>query len=160
MDSELLDDVISRYKMNNTLFCQFFGVRSTYGMLPDYSEKHIQTRIKDLKKDIISIESLIKKEKNELPLFEKKLIVQNLKAELVGLTEFKLYKKAVQVYAEPIANIIMVYVSRSYAPLDERIKGLEKKEHIIKILHEELTTILGQYQPLKLQKGQNKITPN
>ena len=44
--------------------------------------------------------------------------------------------------------------------LDERIKGIEKKEHIIKLLHDELMAILGEYKQLKLKKGkkeQNKI---
>ena len=41
--------------------------------------------------------------------------------------------------------------------LDERIKGIEKKEHIIKLLHDELVNILGDYKPLKLKSGQNKI---
>jgi signal recognition particle subunit SRP54 len=36
--------------------------------------------------------------------------------------------------------------------MDERIKGVEKKEHIIKILHDELLKILGEYKPLKLEK--------
>jgi signal recognition particle subunit SRP54 len=40
---------------------------------------------------------------------------------------------------------------------DERIKGLDKKEHLIKVLHDDLTKILGEYKPLKLQKAQNKI---
>ncbi len=40
---------------------------------------------------------------------------------------------------------------------DERIKGLEKKEHLIKVLHEELIKILGEYKELKLQKNQNRI---
>jgi len=43
------------------------------------------------------------------------------------------------------------------AALDERIKGIEKKEHIIKLLHDELVNILGEYKQLKLQKKQNKI---
>ena len=43
------------------------------------------------------------------------------------------------------------------AALDERIKGIEKKEHVIKLLHDELTNILGEHRQLKLQKGQNKI---
>src|SRR3989344_1993349 len=43
------------------------------------------------------------------------------------------------------------------AALDERIKGLEKKEHIIKLLHDELAAILGEYKQLKLQKTQNMI---
>jgi signal recognition particle subunit SRP54 len=43
------------------------------------------------------------------------------------------------------------------AALDERIKGLEKKEHIIKLLHDELTKILGEQKQLKLQKKQNRI---
>jgi signal recognition particle subunit SRP54 len=46
------------------------------------------------------------------------------------------------------------------AALDERIKGVEKKEHIIKLLHDELTTILGEHKELKpiKEKGkQNKI---
>jgi signal recognition particle subunit SRP54 len=34
--------------------------------------------------------------------------------------------------------------------LDERIKGLEKKEHIIKLLHDELIKILGQSREIKL----------
>ena len=41
--------------------------------------------------------------------------------------------------------------------LDERIKGIEKKGHKIKLLHDELIKILGEYKPLKLSKGQNKI---
>lgn len=36
--------------------------------------------------------------------------------------------------------------------LDERIKGIEKKEHIIKLLHDELTSILGQKKEIQLQK--------
>ena len=42
------------------------------------------------------------------------------------------------------------------AALDERIKGIDKKEHIIKLLHEELIKILGEYKQLKLKK-QNRI---
>ena len=44
--------------------------------------------------------------------------------------------------------------------LDERIKGIEKKEHIIKLLHDELAAILGEHKQLKLKKGkkeQNRI---
>ncbi|MEK6824018.1 MAG: signal recognition particle receptor subunit alpha [Nanoarchaeota archaeon] len=40
---------------------------------------------------------------------------------------------------------------------DERIKGLEKKEHLIKVLHEQLVEILGEYKELKLQKSQNRV---
>lgn len=43
------------------------------------------------------------------------------------------------------------------AAVDERIKGVEKKEHIIKLLHDRLTEILGEYKPLKLKKTQNRI---
>lgn len=43
------------------------------------------------------------------------------------------------------------------AAMDERIKGIEKKEHMIKILHDQLTEILGEYHPLELKKGQNRI---
>ncbi|MCH7567899.1 MAG: signal recognition particle protein [Nanoarchaeota archaeon] len=38
------------------------------------------------------------------------------------------------------------------AALDERIKGIEKKEHIIKLLHNELLTILGEEKQIKLGK--------
>lgn len=44
------------------------------------------------------------------------------------------------------------------AALDTRIKEIEKKEHIIKLLHDELLKLLGEYKPLKLDdKKQNKI---
>lgn len=39
------------------------------------------------------------------------------------------------------------------AALDERIKGLEKKEHILKLLHDELIIILGKSKELKLKKN-------
>ncbi|MBU3913655.1 MAG: signal recognition particle receptor subunit alpha [Nanoarchaeota archaeon] len=40
------------------------------------------------------------------------------------------------------------------AAIDERIKGIEKKEHIIKILHDELKSILGgEKHELELKKG-------
>ena len=38
------------------------------------------------------------------------------------------------------------------AALDERIKGIEKKEHIIKLLHDELIKILGTSKEIKLDK--------
>lgn len=41
--------------------------------------------------------------------------------------------------------------------LDERIKGIEKKEQLIKVLHDELEKILGEHKQLKLKKGQNRI---
>ena len=40
---------------------------------------------------------------------------------------------------------------------DERIKEIEKKEHMIKLIHDELLNILGEYKPLKIQKSQNRI---
>lgn len=43
------------------------------------------------------------------------------------------------------------------AALDERVKEIDKKEHVIKILHDELLKILGEEKKLKLQKGQNRI---
>jgi len=41
--------------------------------------------------------------------------------------------------------------------LDERIKDIDKKEHIIKLLHDELVNILGEHKQLKLQDIQNRI---
>ncbi len=38
------------------------------------------------------------------------------------------------------------------AALDERIKGIEKKEHIIKLLHDELLNLLGNKKEIQLQK--------
>src|SRR3989338_1296007 len=38
------------------------------------------------------------------------------------------------------------------AALDERIKGIEKKEHIIKLLHDKLIQILGKNREIKLEK--------
>lgn len=43
------------------------------------------------------------------------------------------------------------------AALDERIKEIEKKEHIIKILHDELVKILGEKKELNIKKEQNRI---
>ena len=43
------------------------------------------------------------------------------------------------------------------AAFDERIKGIEKKEHVIKLLHDELLKILGEYKPLTLSEEQNRI---
>ena len=41
--------------------------------------------------------------------------------------------------------------------LDEKIKGIDKREHLIKLLHDELIKLLGEYKPLKLKKTQNRI---
>jgi signal recognition particle subunit SRP54 len=43
------------------------------------------------------------------------------------------------------------------AAFDERIKEIEKKEHLIKILHDELINLLGERKQLTIQKKQNKI---
>jgi signal recognition particle subunit SRP54 len=41
--------------------------------------------------------------------------------------------------------------------LDERVKGIEKKEHLIKLLHDELINILGKEKKLELKTEQNRI---
>ncbi len=41
--------------------------------------------------------------------------------------------------------------------LDKRVKGIEKKEHLIKLLHDELLGILGEYKQLKLTEKHNVI---
>ena len=41
--------------------------------------------------------------------------------------------------------------------LDERIKGIEKKEHLIKLLHDELLGILGEHKQLKLTEKRNVV---
>ena len=42
--------------------------------------------------------------------------------------------------------------------LDERIKGIEKKEHLIKLLHDELVSILGEKKSLELKSNsQNRV---
>ena len=43
------------------------------------------------------------------------------------------------------------------AALGERIKDVEKKEHVVKLLHDELVRILGEHKQLKLGKAQNRI---
>ena len=43
------------------------------------------------------------------------------------------------------------------AALDERIKGVEKKEHIIKLLHDELLKILGEKKEIKLDSKKQNI---
>lgn len=43
------------------------------------------------------------------------------------------------------------------AALDERVKEIEKKEHVIKLLHDELIKILGEHKTLELKSKQNKI---
>ncbi len=43
------------------------------------------------------------------------------------------------------------------AAFDERIKGIEKKEHLIKVLHDELLNILGEKKELVLKEKQTKI---
>jgi len=43
------------------------------------------------------------------------------------------------------------------AAFDERIKGIEKKEHLIKVLHDELIAILGKSKTLELSEKQNRI---
>jgi signal recognition particle subunit SRP54 len=44
------------------------------------------------------------------------------------------------------------------AALDEKIKGIDKKEHIIKLLHTELTNILGKEKTLEIEsEKQNRI---
>jgi signal recognition particle subunit SRP54 len=43
------------------------------------------------------------------------------------------------------------------AALDQRIKEIDKKEHVIKLLHDEILKILGEQKQLKLKKDQNRI---
>lgn len=43
------------------------------------------------------------------------------------------------------------------AALDERIAEVDKKEHVVKLLHDELLKILGEHKNLKIDENQNRI---
>lgn len=43
------------------------------------------------------------------------------------------------------------------AAMDERVKESDKKEHVIKLLHDELVKILGEHRSLSLSSGQNRV---
>ena len=43
------------------------------------------------------------------------------------------------------------------AALDERVTEVDKKEHVIKLLHDELLKILGEHKKLKVDEKQNRI---
>jgi len=62
---------------------------------------------------------------------------------------------------EADVNILLVKklsMSIKKAAMDEKIKGIEKKEHIIKLLHDELVKILGEKKELTLKEsGQTRI---
>jgi len=51
-----------------------------------------------------------------------------------------------------VALVLELTKKIKQAALDERIKGIEKKEHIIKLLHDELIKLLGQSREIKLEK--------
>lgn len=128
---EELNDIIDRFKKNNVYFCQFWGVRSTFGLLPDYREEFLLKRINQLPKDIDFIQSLLKQKVTDEQTFELKCIEQSLRTELFTLKETQPHKKLVNAYIEPISNIITVYASRSYAPLDDRIQDIINHERAI-----------------------------
>ena len=51
-----------------------------------------------------------------------------------------------------VSSVLELTQKIKKSALDERIKGIEKKEHIIKLLHDELRLILGQKKEIKLEK--------
>lgn len=51
-----------------------------------------------------------------------------------------------------VSLVLQITQKIKQAALDERIKGVEKKEHIIKLLHDELVRLLGSAREIKLQK--------
>ena len=51
-----------------------------------------------------------------------------------------------------VSLVLSITQKIKQAALDERIKGIEKKEHIIKLLHDELISILGVSKPITLSK--------
>ncbi len=56
-----------------------------------------------------------------------------------------------------IALVKEISESLRKAAFDERIEGLEKKEHVLKVLHEKLESLLGKEKKLLIKEGQNKI---
>src|SRR3989338_10034364 len=54
-----------------------------------------------------------------------------------------------------VTLVLQITQKIKQSALDERISGLEKKKHIIKLLHDELLAILGEKREIKLQKSNN-----
>lgn len=51
-----------------------------------------------------------------------------------------------------VSLVLQITQKIKQSALDERISGIEKKEHIIKLLHDELISILGEKKEIQLQK--------
>ena len=145
-----LNEIIERYKNANPEQCQFLGIQSTYGKVPSYDQQYIVNRIKEIKNDLKYIKNLqSNKNYNENSELELETIHHYLELELFNREERKEYLEKPTDYVSVLSSIQQYYITRSYAPLEVRIKHIIETEKGIPYLIEQAYKNLKKKLPKK-----------
>ena len=125
MDNNIVE-IVNRFKKSNQRYCQFQGVKDSYGKVDDYNKDSFNKRIVELKRDIQYLrEDMTNIEKTSgIAKIDLLTLYQVLENELFQLEELKDYKKNPNVYLGPLETIQSIYIARSYAPLTERVRHI------------------------------------
>ena len=122
---KVVEEIVAHFKNANPEYCQYLGVSETYGKIKSYSSETINNRIKELKIEIEKLNELLElKNFQSYREIELEAIQIKLKSELFELEEECEYKENPVIYFTPLQSIESYYISRSYAPLEQRINHI------------------------------------
>ncbi|OLS23665.1 MAG: hypothetical protein HeimC2_25690 [Candidatus Heimdallarchaeota archaeon LC_2] len=134
--SEILLGIAERYLNHHLSLAQYVGILGTYGKSPDLSKSAVTNRVSDVHEDLQVVKNMKKEyistgSQDKMKLYELRLVESKLESELFELNDLKEYETSIFPYFETLMSINYVYTSRSYAPLDTRIKHIVATEKAV-----------------------------
>lgn len=111
------------------LYSQFLGITRVMGKVPDFSEAGVAKRMIQAKQDLDTLNQMAVTRDNvsKEEYLEYRLMKSKLEYEIFEMEEHNEFKESVMPFVFPLQIIGEVYSSRSYAPINERIR------HIIQV---------------------------
>lgn len=118
---EIKDNILDVYPGLAVFLC----ISKYYGKTFDYSASHISSVLQQAKKNLKSVENVFDKVQNDTTKKLEALVLQSkLRNIIFEMEELKTFEKQPAVYLEDLDNIEGQYSSKSYAPIETRIKHI------------------------------------
>ena len=119
-----IEEIVIHWKRSNPYRCHILGIHDYDGLLPDYSYDGIQTRIIELKEDIVHLIALKRDYTIPYTIFEFNLLKFALEQELYELDVYKEYTFNPLFFIRPLFLIEQNFVPRSFASITNRTEIL------------------------------------
>lgn len=125
--TELSEDILTNFlKLIPPVARYYIGLHEYDGQMPDLSQQGIETYLATARQQLTDLNSLDQTVLNDQEKFDLEMLLHNLELGIFNMAEMRYWETNPLFYAGDLA--LFSYLSRDYAPLEERVAALNEQQ--------------------------------